>query len=115
MTRYPTQSHYILTLNPQNSPHPIIIMSSTWLANDKYQIYKSLVSVDWKPNSRYLTQEARALPTRPPRPAVSHSRGEAESESRRQTNLRMNSDLELPRVRLVVNRVLQKDASVRVH
>ena len=44
MISYPTQS-----LHPDTeptSPCPIIIMLSTWLQSDKYQLYKSLVWLD---------------------------------------------------------------------
>ena len=49
MTQYPTQSHY-----PDielTSPCPILLMSSARLGSNKYKFDKSLIWLDWEPNT----------------------------------------------------------------
>ena len=65
MTKYPTQSHYPDTV--LTSPCPVLIMPKARLESDEFQFYKSLVWLDWKPNSLTPTCEPPALPIRPPR------------------------------------------------
>ena len=65
MTSYPTQSYYPDI--ERTSLCPTLIMPSTWLGNDKFQFYKSLVSLDQGSNPRSPAREASALQIRPPR------------------------------------------------
>ena len=66
MSRYPTESHYPDIELP--SPCPILLIQSARLGGNKCKFCKSLVSLDWKLNSRHYPWEACALPTGPPRP-----------------------------------------------
>ena len=60
MIQFPTQPHYPDT--ELTSPCPILLLLSTKLGSDKYQVYKSLVWLDQEPNSGTPTSEACALP-----------------------------------------------------
>ena len=64
MTRYHTQTHYPGT--ELTSPCPLLITMRTRLGSDKYQIYKSLVWLEWEPNSWSPTHGTHALLTRSP-------------------------------------------------
>ena len=63
---YPTESHYSDT--ELTTLCLILIMPITWLGSDKYQLYKSLVWLDWGSKPRSPAREARAIPIGPPRP-----------------------------------------------
>ena len=75
MTLDSTQSHYPDT-ELTNLCH-ILIMLSDRVGSDKYQCYRSLVWLDWKPYSRSTTREACAVPIWLPRlvPVWSHHMG----------------------------------------
>ena len=61
MTQYPTQSHYLDT--ELTTPCPILLMSSARLGSDKYNFYKSSLSLEREGTSWFL---ACALAIRPP-------------------------------------------------
>ena len=63
-------SHTELTIH--SLPYPILMLSARLGSND-YQIYKSLLSLNWEQNSQSSTDEARVLPTRPRRPLYVYS------------------------------------------
>ena len=65
-TQHPTLSRYPDT--ELTSPCPNLLIPSARLGSDKHQFYKSLVWLDWEPNSRSPTRDASALTIRPPRP-----------------------------------------------
>ena len=59
MAQFPTESHYPVT--EPTSPCPILIMPSTKLGSNKYQLYKSLVWLDRGLNPRAPACETSAI------------------------------------------------------
>ena len=53
------------------SPCSILLMLSAGLGRDKYKFVKSLLWLDWEPNSKSPAHEVHALPIQPPYPVVS--------------------------------------------
>ena len=61
MIWYPTHSHYLDTVI-------VTVSELTRIGSNKYKLCKTLIWLDWEPNSWSFVQEARALPIRLPHP-----------------------------------------------